>query len=452
MEKLLQETAHRAAAYLKDNRDRPVAPSPEAVHALAALEEALPEEPAEPAAVLALLDDVVSPATVCMTGPRFFGFVIGGALPATVAASWLATAWDQNAALHNVTPGPAILEQVALNWVLELLGFDPNCGGALVTGATVANFTALAAARNQVLAQAGWDVEADGLCGAPVITVLAGEEAHPSMLKSLGMLGLGRNRVVRVAVDGQGRMRADRLPEITGPTIVCTQAGNVNTGAFDPIGDICAAVQPAGAWVHVDAAFGLWVGAVPSLQSLCPGLADADSWATDCHKMLNVPYDCGLALVRDPKPLQRAMAITADYLPTTSTERNPSDFTPELSRRARGVEVWAALRSLGRSGLVQMVEDMCRHASRFATGLTDAGFEILNDVEFNQVLVSFGSSEQTLAVVKAVQQDGTCWCGSTVWQGQTAMRISVCCWATTDQDVELSIAAITRCARAVRSQ
>ncbi len=448
MEELLRETAQRAAAYLKQCGDRAVAPSATAVEALSSLAEPLPEAPTDPQQVLTLLDDLVSPATVTMTGPRFFGFVIGGALPATVAAKWLATAWDQNAALHNVTPGPAVLEQIALDWLLELLGFDPDCGGALVTGATVANFTALAAARNQVLAQAGWDVEADGLCGAPEITVLAGEEAHPSMLKSLGMLGLGRNRVTRVPVDDQGRMRADRLPEISGPTIVCTQAGNVNTGAFDPIGEICIAVRPAGAWVHVDAAFGLWVGAVPSLQALCPGLAEADSWATDCHKMLNVPYDSGLALVRDPKPLQRAMAITAEYLPTNSTKRNPSDFTPELSRRARGVEVWAALKSLGRSGLINMVEEMCRLARLFATRLADAGFHILNDVEFNQVLVSFGSSERTLAVVEAVQQDGTCWCGSTVWQGHTAMRISVCCWATTDQDVDLSVAAILRCAEA----
>ncbi len=446
MKAILTDTARRAARYLESLKSRSIVPTQAAVDALAQLDEPLPEHPSEPEQVLATLDDIGSPAALNMAGPRFFGFVVGGTLPATVAANWMATAWDQSASLYNVTPGVAHIEKVAMDWLIELLGFPQQCGGALVTGATVANFCALAAARNKVLRQAGWDVEADGLFGAPPITVITGEEVHPSALKALGMLGLGRNRIIRVAADQQGRMRADQLPAIKGPTIICTQAGNVNTGAFDPVGDICEQAQSSNAWIHVDAAFGLWVAGVPSLQHLCPGLALADSWATDGHKMLNVPYDCGVTLVKDPDALRRAMAITAHYLPTHSDQRNPADYTPELSRRARGVEVWAALKSLGRSGLVDMVERMCRHARLFAQELTEAGFTVLNEVHYNQVLVSFGTPEKTLKVIDAVQAEGTCWVGSTVWQDHTAMRISTCNWATTDEDVLASAAAIKRCA------
>jgi glutamate/tyrosine decarboxylase-like PLP-dependent enzyme len=384
---------------------------------------------------------------MAMAGPRFFGFVIGGALPATVAANWLATAWDQNAALHEVTPGVSRLEQVALRWMVELFGLPAGTVGAFVTGATVANFTALAAARHHVLQRAGWNVEADGLFGAPPIHVIVGEEAHPTLIKSLGLLGLGRNRVTRVPVDGQGRMRADSVPPISGPTILCLQAGNLNTGAFDPADAIVPRARAAGAWVHVDGAFGLWALASPQLARLAPGLQQADSWATDAHKWLNVPYDSGIAFVREPAALPAAMAITADYLPSESTGRNPADFTPELSRRARGVEVWAALRTLGASGVAAMIERNCRQARRFAAGFRAAGFEILNDVVLNQVLVCFGEPAKTRSIIKAIQDEGTCWCGVTQWQGRTAMRISVCSWATTDADVELSLEAMLRVAR-----
>ena len=344
------------------------------------------------------------------------------------------------------TPGTAYVEQVALRWLLDVLQLPPGCSGAFVTGATVANLCALAAARHVVLKAAGWNVEAQGLFGAPPITVLVGGEVHPSVSKSLGLLGLGRSRVVKVPVDGQGRMRAELLPVITGPTIVCVQAGNVNTGAFDPIGEICRRAHAAGAWVHVDGAFGLWAAAAPSLRHLTEGVAQADSWATDAHKWLNVPYDCGLAFVRDPHALQAAMAITAEYLPTVSEFRNPADFTPELSRRARGVEVWAALRSLGRAGVAEMIERNCAQAQRFARKLAAAGCEILNEVVLNQVLVSFGDAEKTSRVIQGVQDDGTCWCGPTIWQGRTAMRISVSSWATTDADVDQSVEAIVRVA------
>jgi glutamate/tyrosine decarboxylase-like PLP-dependent enzyme len=443
---LLESAAARGLRYLEGLEHRGVAPSPEAITALGRLDTPLPERPSDPEAVLALLDEIGSPATMAMAGPRFFGFVIGGVLPAALAASWLAAAWDQNSALHEVTPGTATIERVALDWLLDLLRLPPGTAGAFVTGATVANFTALAAARSAVLRRAGWDVEADGLFGAPAITVIVGEEVHPTLLKSLGLLGLGRSRVVRVPADGQGRMRADALPPLQGPTIVCAQAGNVNTGAIDPVGEICDRAAEAGAWVHVDGAFGLWAAASPQHAPLVAGVDRADSWATDCHKWLNVPYDSGVAFVREPDSLRRAMAVAAEYLPTESAHRNPSDYTPELSRRARGVEVWAALRQLGRSGAADLVERCCRHARRFADGLRAAGHEVLNEVALNQVLVSFGDAERNRRVIEAVQRDGTCWCGGTEWQGRTAMRISVSSWATTTEDVDRSLAAIIRAA------
>jgi glutamate/tyrosine decarboxylase-like PLP-dependent enzyme len=382
-----------------------------------------------------------------MAGPRFFGFVIGGTLPVTLAANWLAGAWDQNTGLYRPTPGTSFLEQVSLRWLLELLHLPASCGGAFVTGATVANLCGLAAARHAVLKRAGWNVEAEGLFGAPPITVVIGAEAHPSVSKSLGLLGLGRTRVVKVPVDQQGRMRVEAMPELNNRTIVCAQVGNVNTGAFDAVDEICRRARAAGAWVHVDGAFGLWAAATTRHAHLCHGIGGADSWATDAHKWLNVPYDCGLAFVRDPHALQAAMAITAEYLPTDSEFRNPGDFTPELSRRARGVEVWAALRTLGRTGVAAMIERNCAQARRFAEKLVAAGFEVLNDVVLNQVLVSFGDAERTKSVIQRVQEEGTCWCGVTVWQGRTAMRISVCSWATTDADVDRSVEAIVRAAR-----
>jgi glutamate/tyrosine decarboxylase-like PLP-dependent enzyme len=394
--------------------------------------------------VIAELDAGVTPATMAMPGPRFFGFVIGGSLPAALAADWLVSAWDQNTGLYNSTPGTSHIEQVALRWLLDVLGLPADCAGAFVTGTTVAHITALAAARYAVLEHVGWNVEADGLFGAPPITVVVGDEAHPTLLKALGVVGLGRKRIVRVPADRQGRMRADALPRLTGPAIVCVQVGNVNTGASDPVRQICAVAHEQGAWVHVDGAFGLWARVAPSRAHLADGVEGADSWATDGHKWLNVPYDNGVAFVRDGNALRASMAITAEYLPTTTPQRNPSDYTPELSRRARGVTVWAAMRSLGRSGLAELVERNCRQARRFAEALADAGFEILNDVALNQVLVAFGDAERTREVIAAIQRDGTMWAGETVWQGRTAMRISVCSWMTTDDDVERSIAAIHR--------
>jgi glutamate/tyrosine decarboxylase-like PLP-dependent enzyme len=446
LRKLLESAAEAAIQYLEKVEARKVAPAAEAVDNLDLFREALPETTAAPEKVLKILHDHGSPATMAMAGPRFFGFVIGGALPVSLAANWLAAAWDQNSALYQVTPATAVLEEVALGWLVDLFKLPRETGGAFVTGATVANFTALAAARHAVLERSDWNVEADGLFGAPPVTVVVSEESHPTLFKSLGMLGFGRSRVVKVAVDRQGRMRTDALPPISGPTIICTQAGNVNTGSFDPIGDICDIAHRSGAWVHVDGAFGLWASASPRRAHLTEGVGKADSWATDGHKWLNVPYDSGIALVRDPYPLKAAMAITAEYLPTSASHRNPSDFTPELSRRARGVEVWAALRYLGRRGVADMIERCCRHARRFADGFSSSGYRVLNDVVLNQVLVSFGEAEKTKRVIAGIQQDGTCYCGGTVWQGQEAMRISVSSWATTEEDVEKSLTAMLRIA------
>ena len=449
MSELLRDAARRSITYLDGLAERRVSPSAEAVAALSALDVELPEAGIEPQAMLAQLDEMVSPATMAMAGPRFFGFVIGGSLPATVAAGWLATAWDQNAGLYRSTPGVAILEEVALKWLVDVLRLPAGIAGSFVTGTTVAHITALAAARHAVLEKVGWNVEADGLFGAPPITVITGAEAHPTLYKALGVVGLGRKRVVKVPVDSQGRMILSEFPRIDGPTIVCVQAGNVNSGAFDPIAEICDLAHDAGAFVHVDGAFGLWARASREQAHLGAGIERADSWATDAHKWLNVPYDSGIAFVRNADALRAAMAVAAEYLPTDSQQRNPSDYTPELSRRARGIEIWAALKTLGRSGVEELVARHCRQALRFAEGLSAAGFQILNEVVLNQVVVAFGSTERTARVITAIQEEGTCWAGITIWQGRTAMRISVISWATTDADVERSIDAIIRVANSV---
>jgi glutamate/tyrosine decarboxylase-like PLP-dependent enzyme len=450
---LLADAAARGARYVSEIRERRVAPLPEDVARLEALGGPLQDDPCDPAEVIAQLDEFGSPATIASTGGRYFGFVTGGALPAAIAANWLAGAWDQNAALVSQSPVGAKIEEIAAGWLLDVLGLPATCAVGFVTGATMANFTALAAARHALLARAGWNVEDRGLFGAPDIKVVVGAEVHVSLLKALAMLGFGRTRVTRLPVDGQGRMRADALPELDDHTLVCIQAGNVNTGAFDPASEICRRAHERGGWVHVDGAFGLWAAAAPGRAHLVNGFAEADSLATDCHKWLNVPYDSGLAIVRDPEHLKAAMSGTsgstqAAYL-IQGEAREPWHYAPEASRRARGMEIWAALRSLGRRGLAEMIERNCRQAGRFAEGLRAAGFAILNDVVLNQVLVSFGDAETTLRVIREIQADGTCWCGSTEWQGKRAMRISVSSWATTDEDVERSIEAILRIAQAI---
>ena len=442
---LLATTAALAAEYLGSLAARPVAPTAEAVARLRELDEPLPDDGADPLTIVGRLHEIASPATIASAGPRYFGFVTGGSLPAALAANWLAGAWDQNGAFTAMSPAATALETVAMRWMIDVLRLPSGCGAAFVTGATMANLCGLAAARHMLLERAGWNVEADGLFGAPPITVVVGDEVHVSLLKALSILGFGAKRVTRVPIDDQGRIRADALPRLDESTICCIQAGNVNTGAFDPAPEIVAAAHDAGAWVHVDGAFGLWAAAAPARAHLLTGFADADSWAMDAHKWLNVPYDSGVAFCRDPKHLHGAMAMNAPYL-VEGAGREPAHYTPEFSRRARGVEIWAALASLGRSGLADLIESNCHLAKRFADGLRAAGFEVLNDVVLNQVLVSFGDDATTRSVIDAVQREGTSWCGGTVWHGHAAMRISVSSWATTVADVDRSLDAMIRLA------
>lgn len=444
---VLGEVAERARRYLDGIGERRVAPSPDAVAGLTAFDVPLQDEQRSAEQLVEELDRIGADATMAIAGPRFFGYVNGSALPAALAVHWLSTAWEQHGGFVVSSPGSTLLEQVAMRWTIDLLGLPKSAAGGFVTGTTVGHMTCLSAARSALLAQAGWNVEGDGLFGAPPITVVVGEEAHSTLFKALAIVGLGRNRVVKVPVEGQGRMRADALPALSGPTILCLQAGNVNTGGFDPFREIITKARASGAplWVHVDGAFGLWARVAPARAHLVDGIELADSWATDGHKWLNVPYDCGMAIVRDGEALRRAMSIRADYLPTDAA--NPSDFTPETSRRPRGVDVWAALRALGRTGVADLVERNCRLATRFADAFRAAGLEVLNDVVINQVLVSFGSPEKTKRVIAAIQNEGTCWVGGTVWQGHTAMRVSVISWATTEEDVDRSVAVMLRLAR-----
>jgi glutamate/tyrosine decarboxylase-like PLP-dependent enzyme len=451
MRDLLTQAAERSINYLDSLAQRRVYPDPQALARLRELEQPLPDTPTEPETVLKLLDEIGSPATVASAGGRYFGFVTGGSLPAALAANWLAGAWDQAADMVVASPIGAKIEEVAIGWLLEVLALPPDSGVGFVTGGTMANFTGLAAARHALLHKQGWEVESQGLFHAPEIRVVVSEEVHVSVLKALSLLGFGRERVTRVPVDGQGRMLVGELPQMDEMTIVCTQAGNVNTGAFDPVAEICAPAHKSGAWVHVDGAFGLWAAAAPLRAYLTIGVDEADSLALDAHKWLNVPYDSGIVICRQETDLRAAMSFSAAYL-IQGGQREPGLYTPEMSRRARGVEVWAALLSLGRSGLADLIERSCRHARRFAEALSSAGYQILNEVVLNQVLVSFGDAQKTRQVIAALQEEGTCWCGGTSWQGQTAMRISVSGWNTTEADIERSLEAILRIASRVARQ
>lgn len=441
----LREAAARALKYAAGIGERRVAPAEIDIQNLAKFSEPFPASPGDSKRIIEMLDEIGSPATVATAGRRYYGFVIGGSLPASLAASWLAAAWDQNAALRVMSPVAAELEQVALGWVCEALGLPLSCEGGLVTCATTANFTALVAARHALLARMGWNVEDDGMFGAPPIDVVVGDEVHTSLLKALSLAGFGKKRLTRVEVDRQGRMRADRLPPLSDRTILCMQAGNVNSGAFDPAAEICLRAQEQGAWVHVDGAFGLWAAVSPRYRHLTEGFELADSWATDAHKWPNVNYDCGIVLVKEGRALRAAMTMSAAYL-EAGARREPMYHTPEASRKARGVELWAALKSMGREGLCSLIDRTCAYAQRFADGFRAAGFEVLNDVVTNQVLVSFGSAELTQRVIRAIQDDGACWCGGTMWQGQSAMRVSVSSWATTEADVDISLRSIVRIA------
>ncbi len=455
---LLEQTADEALRFLEGLAGRRVGPAVTVEELRTALGGPLPDGPNHPNQVLARLVEAAEPGLVASPGPRYFGFVMGGSLPAALAADWLVSAWDQDAGLYVRSPAAAVVEEVAGEWLADLLRLPPRVSVGYVTGGQMANVTGLAAARHQVLAQVGWNVERRGLVGAPQMRVVVGAERHPTVDHALRMLGLGTDSTIVVPADGQGRMHADALADAVdrpggGPLIVCAQAENVNTGAFDPLAVICDLAHAQGGWVHVDGAFGLWAAASRALRPLVRGAERADSWATDAHKWPGVPYDSGLAFCAHPQAHRAAMGIQASYLASGGEVRDSMDFTPECSRRARGLPIYAALASLGRSGVAALVERCCALAWRFATGLGGAeGVEIRNEVVLNQVLVRFLAVDgdhdtRTRAVIERVQREGTCWLGGTTWCGQTLMRISVTNWSTTPDDVDQSVAAILRCAR-----
>jgi glutamate/tyrosine decarboxylase-like PLP-dependent enzyme len=447
---LLLSVQRHAEAWFASLNARPVRATITADELRKVLGGPLPTEGIAPEVVAESLARMGMQGTVASAGPRYFGFVVGGSLPAALAADWLVSAWDQNAGIYALSPLVSVVEQITGAWLLELAALPESMSFGFVTGCQMANFTALAAARHKVLSNVGWDVEGNGLFGAPAIDLVVSEEAHYTISMALRLLGLGANRVRRIPTDGQGRMRAADLSKVLqnqrGPSIVCAQIGNVNTGAFDPIGEIAQIAKEHNAWLHIDGAFGLWAAASPDYAKLVEGIRLADSIAADAHKWWNVPYDCGVVFCSDPTAHRSAMSLAAAYIVATSNQRDPHEFVPEESRRARAVPVYAALRSLGRRGFAEIVERNCRQARRFAEGLRNAGYEVLNDVVLNQVLVSFGTPEQTERTIAAIQEEGTCWCGGTVWKNRTAMRISVSNWSTTDEDVEKSLDAMLRAA------
>lgn len=447
----LQAAVTHARSYLASVPDRPIPPRRTADELAKALGETIPDGPSDPAAAIDLLAEVVDEGLMTMASGRFYGWVTGATLPAAMAADWLVSAWDQNTAMRGPTPGVVAAEETAARWLLELLGLPGASAVGFVTGATMANFTCLAAAREQVLADAGWDVGRRGLNGAPPITVLVGAERHTTVDVALRYLGLGAPTVA--PADDQGRIRPDALAELldrrpSGPAILCLQAGNLHSGAFDPFAEAIAAAHQHGAWVHIDGAFGLWAGASPTHRRLVAGYQHADSWGTDAHKTLNVPYDCGIAIVAKPGPLRQAFGISGDYL-VPDAAGDPLDRVPEMSRRARGVPVWAALQSLGRSGVADLVDGLVAHAQAIAAGIAAIeGAEVLNQVVFTQVCFAIGDSERTRAVMNHLLTEGVTWMSGSRWAGRQIIRVSVSNWSTDEQDVAMSVATVRRAVEA----
>jgi glutamate/tyrosine decarboxylase-like PLP-dependent enzyme len=448
-DKALDRAATHAREWLADVPSRPVPPQVDADQVVAALGGELPEGPTDPADVIDLLAHNVEPGLMAIASGRFFGWVMGGTLPAALGADWLVSAWDQNTGMRFATPGAAATEEVAATWLLDLLVLPATSDVGFVTGGTMANFTGLAAGRQHVLTRAGWDLDTHGLTGAPRITVLVGADRHTSVDVALRYLGLGAP--TPVAADDQGRIRPEALKaalaEVDGPVIVALQAGNLHSGAFDPFTECIDLAHQRGAWVHVDGAFGLWAAASPALQHLVSGVEEADSWATDAHKTLNTPYDCGIAVVRDPAMMRAAFGIRASYLINPSEHGDPLDKVPEMSRRARGIPVWAALRSLGRSGVVGLVDGLTENARAIAEGIAGIpGAEILNDVVYTQVSVAFGDDDRTRAVTERLLADGTSWMSGSRWRDRAVLRVSVSNWSTDADDVAASIDAVRRAA------
>ena len=456
---LLNRTREIAERFLAGVDTRPVFPSTSFSELVASLGGPLPDAPQDPLSVIEQLAAAADPGLVATPGPRYFGFVTGGAVPASVAAEWLTAAWDQNAGLYVLSPAAAAIEHVAAGWMLELLGLPPTASIGFVTGATMANTTALAAARHEVLRRAGWDVEADGLQGAPRVTVVAGREAHASIRNATRFIGLGAANLTYVDADAQGRIipaaLAHALDAVDGPLIVCAQSGNVNTGGFDPMEEIAPLVRARGGWLHVDGAFGLWAAASRALAHHVRGVALADSWTVDGHKWLNVPYDSGFVIVAHPAAHRAAMSQTAEYLLRgADEEREGQDWTPEASRRARGNAVYAAIRSLGRQGIEAMIDRCCACARTIGAALAaEPGIEVLNEIVLNQVLVRFRSAtgeNVTPRVIGSIQQGRVCWAGGTQWRGEPALRISVSGWKTGEDDAAIAAAAMISSYRATR--
>jgi glutamate/tyrosine decarboxylase-like PLP-dependent enzyme len=442
----LMSAAQKAVEFASSIDSRQIAPSERAISDLRQFDEKLPDVGRDQLETVEMLSHVGSPATMANTG-RYFGHLNGGSLPAAMAANWIATAWDQNAGLTSTNHVNAAIERVTESWLTEILPVAKGSAVGFVSGVTMANFCALAAARSAILARHDWDVETRGLSGAPQIKVVVGAEVHGSVLKALRLLGLGTDHIIRIPTDDNGRMRSDRLPVINSNTIVILQAGNISTGVMDS-GRLVLEARKYGAWVHIDGAFGLWAGASSQKWHLTRGYEFADSWSTNAHKWLNVPNDSGMVICRNRERLQKALSVSGDYF-HESEDRIPYKYFPELSRRARAIDIWATLRTLGRSGIDNLITRTCGFANRFAELLADAGYEILNKVETNQVLVSFGSDEETLAVIREVQREGTCWASSTVWRGKLVMQLSVSSWKTTEEDIDRSVDAIIRSAQRV---
>ena len=443
---LYEQAKNYALEYMQTVLDRSVFPEAEAITNLAAFREKLPDQPADPYLVLEKLHQFGSPATVAQTGGRYFGFVNGGIVPTALAAKWLVDVWDQNAALYVISPIVSVLEEVCEEWLVDLLGLPQNTAAGFVSGTSTASLCGLVAGRDYLLRKNGWDVSSRGLFGAPEIRVVLGAGAHSTVYKALSILGLGKDRLIQVPTDEQGRMRADLLPELDSNTLLILQAGNVNSGAFDPFVEICSKARAADAWVHIDGAFGLWAAASPKLNHLTAGIELADSWSVDAHKTLNAPYDSGLILCRHRDALTQALHMTGSYI-IYSENRDGMLYSADMSRRARAVELWATLMALGRSGVAGLIEDLQQKAVCFADGLRQAGFSVLNEVCFNQVLVSSGDPQQTKQLLKLIQASGECWCGGASWHGDDVIRVSVCSYRTTRQDIDRSIQAFVAARR-----
>lgn len=434
LEQLFDQAREYATDYLSTINDRAVMPSNAAIEGLKQFEEPMPDQGTAAPDVLSKLHTFGSPAAVATQGGRFFGFVQGSALPVSVAANWLASAWDQNAGTWVLSPVAAELENVAASWLLDIFDLPRDATVGFVTGATMGEFSAFAAARSALLKRAGYDVKKHGLRNAPSIRIVASAEIHPTNIGALGYLGFGTEEIEYCPVDNQGRIIPERMPELDSTTLVILQAGNINSGAFDPYDQICDMARQAGAWVHVDGAFGLWARTSPKLRHLTQGIEKADSWSTDGHKWLNIPQDSAVYICRDAEAVNDVFGVDAPYL-VRDDRRQPNCLTPELSRRARGVEFWAALKFLGKSGIAAQIERCCGHAARFARELAHIGYEVLNETVLNQVAFAYGNESETKAVLARLQSSGTLWLGPTVWKGRFAMRISVSSWATSDADV-----------------